>query len=402
MKKVLLICLAVLAASACSKKNPGIEEGNQPAVSPGDPIAITVTLPRIEMLEVKSSLSQNASDGFVVTWNDGDRIQIGEDVFTISSFEGNVGKFNITVPVGNVYNIHYLPVEDAPETLVQLKDGDVGHLYYCASLEGVDAFEEVDFSYGWAAAHGGTLTQSAYLEIVLNMPESVSRISSVGIDFGDGASLELAISDGALSSNSFTAFLPCDNIMLDGAKEVQIKVLTPEGETYANSFVPGGQTLHGGYLYKLVTSSDMWLRKLEGKGSEEDPYLIGSAEDFANISSLLSENTFTCFRQIADVDFSGVETWLPINLHNAAYGIIFEGDGHKITNFSCSNGIWASLFGVLHGEVRNLTLEDARVSTTSLSPVGIVAAWAGNSNSTLHGTLNNVHVIRGTVENSSS
>ena len=79
---------------------------------------------------------------------------------------------------------------------------------------------------------------------------------------------------------------------------------------------------------------------------------------------------------------------------------MFDGQNHKISHFKCTSSSRASLFGVLHGEVKDLTIEDAEVVTTTDSPIGIVAAWNGNVNGTLQGRMENVHVIRGKVSSS--
>ena len=403
MRKRILFGLAVLMMAACSRETVDsvAPDSGKPAPKVGEAVEITVTLSEVEPLETRAALSLNERGGMDPSWENGDRLRVGDEIFTLVSAEGKIGKFSGKVPSGDRFNISY-PAEEASsgEPLAQEKDGSISHLRYEVSLTGVDSFEDIHFSYGWAAAHGGTFLQTGCLALLLNLPESATDVASVSFE-GEGLSpLTLSVTNGALTNHSFTAYLPCGSMTLDAAKEVTITVTTSSGESYTNSFLPAPQSLPDGHVIRLVTSPTQWNRVLSGKGSESDPYLIANIEDFNNIRNLITENTYTWFRQTADIDFSAVENWLPLNDENKAFGIMYDGQNHKITHFHCSASSRASLFGILHGEVKNLTVEDAEVVTTANSPCGVVAAWVGNLDSTLQGRLENVHVVRGKVSNS--
>ena len=402
MKKTLFILgIAVLMAAACARENaPEATVALKKAYKAGETVQITATLPEVEKIDTRVSLSGNGKGGFIPSWQEGDQILVGNEMFTLVSSQGAKGVFEGKAPSGDSFDITTATLDYMTQTIVQKADGDFSHLHYEASLTGVDSFEDIHFNYGWAAEHGGTFSQSGCLCLVLNLPASASAVASVSFA-GEGLDeRSIDVEDGTLDGLCFTAYLPAGEIVLSADKEVTITVTTVSGDVFTNTFLPGPQTLYQGYVHRLVTSSTSWSRALSGKGSESDPYLIGSVEDFNNIRNLIEENTYTWFRQIADIDFSGVQNWLPLNDENKAFGVMYDGQNHKITHFSCTASSRASLFGILHGEVKNLTVEDAEVVTTANSPCGIVAAWVGNIDSTLQGRLENVHVVRGKVSTS--
>ena len=400
MRRCISACLAALVLAACAKEftqdpsSDSISPVKEMTAKAGEQVQITVMLPEVEALQTRVALSDNFWDGFRTAWVSGDEILVGGNVFTLVSSDGAKGVFSGVMPAGETYDIVY-PAVAEDGTLVQKANNDYSHLRYRVSVLGVNSLENVQMGYAWAGEHGGRFVQSGYLKLVLNLPTGTSAITNVEFS-GEGLeTLSLNIQDGTLSGSSYTAYIPAGKMELDRTKRINVKVMTVAQEVLTNSYFPGSQTLYEGYVVSLVTSAQKWQRELGGKGSKSEPYLIATAEDMNNIRNLLALNTYTYFKMTADIDLSSISGWQPLNLVNEPYGIMFDGDGYKITGFKCTNGTWASLFGVLHGEVKNLTLEDASITTTTTSPCGIVAAWVGNIDGTLQGRLENVKVVRG-------
>lgn len=415
MRKYIILLFAVLMVAACAKvpaasgsesgsgssSDPGQDQpGGDTPVVPVEDITIQVTLPDIDSIEVKTVLSAKSEGGFRVSWSTGDAILVGGERFTLVSAEGQTGTFSGKKPQGAQFDIIYPADASASDSTPQAANDDFTHLRYQASLTGVDAYKDVVFGYGWASEHGGTFQQTGCLKLVLNLPSSASSISLVSFE-GEGLpSLSLPVTNGTLSGQSFTAYLPCGSLDLTEEKTVTVRVTCSNGEKFYNTFNPATQSLADSHVIRLVTAPDKWTRELNGKGSATDPYLIYNADDFNDIRDLLTENAYTYFRLNADINLSAYTSWIPINMINKAFGIMFDGQNHKISHFKCTNNTWASIFGVLHGEIKNLTVEDSEVVTTSGSPIGLVAAWNGNSNGTLQGRMENVHVVRGKVSSS--
>ena len=386
--------------AACSQEKVSPDALDAPArtrAAAGETVTIKATLPEVEGIVTRTELSLNDKGGIDPVWAEGDAIIVGGEVFTLLSSDGKVGTFTGKAPAGSSFDISLLDFSQSVGSLVQAASGDISHLKYSVKLEGVDSYEDVVFNYGWAAAHGGSFSQSGFLRLVLNLPERAADITSLTFSGDEISPIDLTVENGALDNHTFIAFLPCPELKLKADKEISITVNTSDGDIFVNSFYPGTQTLYGGHLITLVTSPAKWARTLSGEGSESHPFEIYTVEDFDNIRNLISENTYTYFTQMADLDFTGVEDWVPINLENKPFGIMYDGDGHKISNFKCTASTWASMFGVLHGEVKGLTIEDSEVVTTSTSPIGLVAAWCGNIDSTLQGRMDGIHVVRGKV-----
>ena len=406
--RIFAICIAAMIMAGCAKEVAPQQEATSDKVTTkadikaGEDIEISVTLPDVEVIETRASLAENSEGGFTPSWTEGDQILVGGEVFTMKSAQGQTAKFAGKMPEGEIFDIIY-PAEAAKEqTATQKADKDFSHLKYSVNLKGVNEISDIHFGYGWAAEHGGTFSQSGYLKLLLNLPAGTRPVKEVSFTVENNISSSITIENGALTNNTFTAYLPCGEINLDKTKKVTITIATENDESLVNSFFPGTQTLYDGHVILLTTASEKWVRTLNGKGSETDPYLIETLDDLMNVRNIIAANSHTHFKMAADIDMSSVKDWTPINPVNEPFGIMFDGNNHKITGFTCTSGTWASLFGVLHGTVKNLTIENAIISTTTSSPCGIVAAWVGNNDGSLQGRLENVHVINGKVSNSNA
>ena len=107
----------------------------------------------------------------------------------------------------------------------------------------------------------------------------------------------------------------------------------------------------------------------EGKGTEEDPYLIKTAEDMNNIRKSPSAN----FKIMNEIDLSEYENWEPIQ--NFRGKLI--GEGNKITNLTITSGTNVGLFETLgaNAEVHDITFENVNIKG-STGYTGTVAGQA--------------------------
>ena len=120
-------------------------------------------------------------------------------------------------------------------------------------------------------------------------------------------------------------------------------------------------------------------------GTEEDPFVVKSASDMVNLLNLLVPGRMNYIVMEADVDLAGTE-WKPLFNYAGAndtypYPFIdFDGKNHVIRNLtSKTDGAYdyCGLFGVLCGNVRNLGVENADV--TSTGGTGILGGYLGHS-----------------------
>lgn len=87
------------------------------------------------------------------------------------------------------------------------------------------------------------------------------------------------------------------------------------------------------------------------------------------------------FKLGADIDMAPV-AWDPLNNDSAAYYdkmyIDFDGNGKTIDHLNCNAGSYPSFFGVLNGNVRNLSFNNATITGNNSSACGVVAAFLGS------------------------
>ena len=136
------------------------------------------------------------------------------------------------------------------------------------------------------------------------------------------------------------------------------------------------------------------LTAIAGEGSEASPFIVANVHDLCCLSEVLLEDSANYVELANDIDMSGVETWTPINNDRRPENvreIHFDGKNYIISNFAPTTFIDGlaleegelvsktnySLFGILYGSCKNLTIEDADVDQASSSTTAIVAAYAG-------------------------
>ena len=141
-----------------------------------------------------------------------------------------------------------------------------------------------------------------------------------------------------------------------------------------------------------------------GSGTEEDPYQIATAEQLAYLAVKANEGTLYTLGDYYiltnNIDLSAHQ-WVPIGRGTSQVSKYFDGyfngNGKTITGLyvdESTDGYLAGLFGLLTGQVTDLTIEDAYVKTAGEnSSAGILAGSISNSET----KVTNCHVS-GTVE----
>lgn len=141
-----------------------------------------------------------------------------------------------------------------------------------------------------------------------------------------------------------------------------------------------------------------------GTGTKEDPYQIATAEQLAYLAARANDGTLYSLGDYYiltdNIDLSAHQ-WVPIGRGTGNVSQYFDGyfngNGKTITGLyvdESTDGYRAGLFGLLTGQVWDLTIEDAYVKTAgSTSSAGILAGKISNSGT----KVTNCHVS-GTVE----
>lgn len=149
--------------------------------------------------------------------------------------------------------------------------------------------------------------------------------------------------------------------------------------------------------YRLTVIRDFWV----GNGTETDPYIISTVEDLSYIRQQVNAGVFYSrkfFKLTSDITLPDPESgnpnnWEPIGQQSSENngGVVttvqtyffgtFDGGGHTIRNLIITDGNsgFHSLFGILAGTVKNLTLESPVINVAG-GCVGAIAGWTWTGN----------------------
>ena len=128
----------------------------------------------------------------------------------------------------------------------------------------------------------------------------------------------------------------------------------------------------------------------------EKAWLISDKEQLFGMSEKLIAGQTVYFQLGADIDMEGTE-WTPLNAVSPFDKYIgFDGNGKTLRNLRCS-GNEASFFGILNGQVKNLTIDGAIINpTANTQDCGVLATqigYEGTGNVSVDGvTIRNARV----------
>lgn len=135
----------------------------------------------------------------------------------------------------------------------------------------------------------------------------------------------------------------------------------------------------------IPIASGISVENFLGSGTEEDPYLIGSAEDLRRMQSEIAKNSSGMadkyYKMTADIDMTGTAPMDAIGTKDTPFTGTFDGNGHVISNLT-ENG--PALFGYLDGTVKNLGIVNVNfVNSDNTQCAGIAYKTANNKAATI-------------------
>ena len=393
MKKIYLA--ALIAGAAFVSCNKEVEE--LPAPQEGtDLITITARIP-------DDDTRVGASVGFSWSWTAGDKLTVVSEedsqVFTIKDgFSGKYAEF-VGKPVkGDRFTILF-PGEKATTAdwskQSQTGNGSVDHVQYAASLDNVDEYMSFAFSPEWAEEHKGALRQTGVIKMVLALPDTVNAVSHITLSSdtplfykGNGDAkvnkLELDLTDVTLDADhTVTAWMTTswNEAVVPADASVNVAVKTDKNTIEKEVVFTKESTLMSGKVNTFTPDGKGWVlpsHYASGKGTEAKPWVITSAEQMGYIKDDLAAGEKRWFKLGADIDMTGMD-WEPLNAASPYdKEIDFDGDGHTISNFTCSAASYPSFFGVLFGKCHDVTFKNATINA-SAKGCGILGGYGGTS-----------------------
>ena len=393
MKKIYLA--ALIAGAAFVSCNKEVKE--LPAPQDGtDLITITARIP-------DDDTRVGASVGFSWSWSAGDKLTVVSEedsqVFSIKDgFSGKYAEF-VGKPVkGDKFTILF-PGEKATTAdwskQSQTGNGSVDHVQYAASLDNVDEYMSFAFSPEWAEEHKGALRQTGVIKMVLTLPDTVNSVSHIALSSdtplfykGNGDAkvnkIELNLTDAALEADhTVTAWMTTswNEAVVPADAAVTVAVKTDKNTIEKDVVFTKEATLMSGKVNTFTPDGKGWVlpsHYASGKGTEAKPWVITSAEQLAYMKDDLAAGEKRWFKLGADIDMTGMD-WEPLNAASPYdKEIDFDGDGHTISNFTCSAASYPSFFGVLFGKCHDVTFKNATVNASSKG-CGILGGYGGTS-----------------------
>ena len=445
MKKYLHFAMVlgavVTLGVSCNKKDITPDSPASPAEETVEKELVTITVGAPEDMDTKVTYEAEEEAGNLkVKWENGDKIVVvsGEtsNTFTASeiSEDGKMATFTGTKPGEAPYTIFYAGKGETAKTLDEVKEedysvqtqsgnGSTAHLHFAAILEGVDTYENIYFKNDWAAEHHGTFKQSGAIRIRIQKPEGFSgKVESVtlkapsavfyknnGLKDAEKTNAITVKFAGGVDVSSEThivayAMLPWGDLTL-AEGDYQISVRNAALNSYVKSTTIGANVSLNSSSLNLFgfnkNGFEYVQRYAGGSGVEGDPLLIANAQQLFYMKEDLEasdEGATTYFALVADIDMSSNEQLAGINAATPYKIIHLDGRNHKISNLKITNtsGYNGGLFGVLYGTLKNLTIANPEVTSSSKS-TGIIACWAGANDETTWAKLENVKVQGGSI-----
>ena len=418
MKKIFSIfCLVIftMAFQACVRES--LEAPVQPTIT------ITAQIPEEPLTKASFSVPVSGT-GLHLAWQAGDDIRVisgsNSAVYYINDgFTDHVAQFTGTEVAGDTFDViapgAYSSVAEAETgnlTLTQTGNGSTAHMVFTAMLGGVskENLSKITFSDAWASQHGATFKRGGVVKFVLTLPAAVTAPKKVTMT-GIGPDVSVNITGVSLTSEHvLTAYAQCgwDDVDIPQSTSFTVNVLDHDGTCYAatKTITAAGKKLQAG-AQNIITITDGFAEALfaGGDGSEANPYLIANAKQMNNmhVNGVLKSEDKRYFRLVDNIDMSAID-WVPLNqVSPYDLPVNFDGNGKTIDKLTISTDSdkykQVGLFGVLYGEVYNLTFTNASVTNSYGMPTGILSGYCGYNGKKSH--VYNVH-INGSINYSSS
>lgn len=385
-----LMWAAVLLAGwtllSCIKDKP--EQPEEKDIDPG-PSEVQVSLPSAGPLSVYD-------------WASSDQISIGGETFSLAggagsksgSFKGKALKdrfFTIAWPARIKSLEDYM---DFPFThQQQTGNGSAAHLRNTVFIDDVTTYEDISFSQEWAASKAGTFRSNGVLALSFTLPASPGKVESItlesaGVKFpmsnsGDekADAIVLMMADVKPSDGQIKAFVSVPEKKLTIAEGAGLKITITAEQSYKLVW-KHAVTMGGGLLTEIkATDPSAWTAysAIQGEGTQASPYVLSTPEDLLQMSELLVSEKTVWFELGADIDMADVLNWEPLNNVGAFdKAVHFDGKGHTLSHFKCSDKVYPSFFGVLVGYCGNLTFDNAEITSASTGwSMGVVGGYAG-------------------------
>lgn len=386
-----LASAVALSVISCAKESENhVNDGQK------NKITITASLPDELVTKVKFEAGESV---IKPSWEQTDVIRIisetgKSETYSIKEINGKTATFEGNELEGTSFTAIYPGNYETAEALgnrsytgqVQTGNGSTAHLQLNAMAAGLSDISNISFADAGAKLNGAVKLYVKLPEYVTS-PKEVSISAASDIFFTDNAgtaknsSLGLSLENVDISvDHIFTAYLMSSwtEATIEAGTILTLTVKA-EGVSIKKSFsIEKSVNLAGGHLNIIQLNAENWNTVLEGAGTESDPYRLSTIRDLLAMKPALVKEHMTYFKLMNDIDMSSIENWDPLNPDEPYdLGIVFDGGGHSLKNFTSKEKHYSSFFGVLYGKCYNVKFVDAEIVSASNSGAGIIGGYIG-------------------------
>lgn len=127
-------------------------------------------------------------------------------------------------------------------------------------------------------------------------------------------------------------------------------------------------------IFMLICVLALSVSAMDGSGTESDPYIVETADDFVSIKDNLSAH----YKLANDIEVSSSTGAIVEGIFSG----VFDGDGHtidvSITGATSGTNTYDSLFGVVSGKIKNIVVTGEITGSDKVS--GVVGKLQGSGN----------------------
>ena len=303
MKRIYTSFLLSLVVVSCVQHEP----------AEGQYVTINAVFP--SKFESKVTITEKKDDtGLELKWEETDQLLVtGEssETFVVTEISGNKASFTGKRVQGDKFDI-VLTSQKCSDGWSYLSQNQVGtdvtdHLEYRACLKGVDSYSDVHFTREWAQEHGGEMLHSGVLLLYFQLPEQLSKastISQVKLESSsaifystDGESsprascLTMNIADGQLNKDrTVKAYLMTSmkEISIEDGTGLRLTAVTDRGIFYKDIAL-GNVSIMPGKRNVIKLNSKNWQPMAEHKDYTFMSYNVGKFQKYKEQSEACPE-----------------------------------------------------------------------------------------------------------------
>ncbi len=358
MKKISisLLLITFLSTISCNSSGSSSNKGNSPAISNSKMIT------SFEIINTSSiGIIDEVAKSISVT------VPYGTDVTSL------VVKFTITGVMLNVNNVSQTSevtqnnFTNSLQYVVTAEDGSIA-TYIVTVIINQSGLKEIT-GFVITGQTGVTISGS---KIMVIMPIGTSISSLAPVITYTGASIS-----------------PASGVSQNFTEPVAYTVTAENGSTLA-------------YSVSIVFSDPYWTTE---KGTEDDPYLIKTAEDLAHIATEVNKgSTYSgiFFKMANDIDLNS-QLWTPIGKSSTYYFAgNFNGNGFSVKNLYSNTVLsYVGLFGYIkNASLKNISITGSAVINCTSSSICYIGAIAGYSISSVITNCHNEEAVNCTISGS--